>query len=338
MRRTVAFAKDTANVFFHIQTQCNLTCTHCYINPEQHGAQKLTLEQIKCWLTVLIKRSQSANLIFLGGEPTLHPDLAPAVKAAKKMGYSSVTIDTNGYLFNHILDRVSPDEVDFFSFSLDGPGAQINDAIRGHGCFEKCVAGLQAAKAKGFGISLIYTVSSRNLHHLEAMAPLLDQWGVDHFFIQVIGLRGKSAAPSEGDSSLQVARTDWLEVVPPIAEAIARRGIKVSYPKVYLGLEETFECAGKVADNYFVFPNGRVYRCPLCEDFPMHSLAFENEALISTDPINESHLFELDIREGCVMNKLIQPGNIDYDHNGLPNYQIACCLLKEQIDPNATKA
>ncbi len=112
---------------------------------------------------------------------------------------------------------------------------------------------------------------------------------------------------------------------------IAERGIAVTYPKVFLGPGEIFDCAGKVADNYFVFPNGRVYRCPLCEDFPIHSLCFQEDQLVATSRLNEQDFFELDIPEGCVMNKLIQPRNIDYDEKGVPEYKIACCLLKEEI-------
>ncbi|MEJ2154382.1 MAG: radical SAM protein [Desulfobacteraceae bacterium] len=333
MRKTVAFSRDKANVFFHIQTQCNLKCRHCYINPDQHGTQRLELARITRWLEVLIQRSPEANLVMLGGEPTLHPELAAAVKSARKMGYSSITIDTNGYLFNSILDRVTPDDVDYFSFSLDGPTADINDAIRGNGCFDHCTAGIEHAKAKGFGISLIYTVSSQNIAHLAEMAPLLEQWGVDRFFIQVIGLRGKSASGKSASLPLQVTRQDWLGVVPPAAESVARRGIQVTYPKVFLSAGEPFECAGNVADNYFVFPNGRVYRCPLCEDYPLHSLEFSEGQLKAVGPVNESDLFQLKIAEGCVMNKLVQPANIEYRPDGAPAFQIACCLLKEQLEP-----
>jgi MoaA/NifB/PqqE/SkfB family radical SAM enzyme len=333
MRKTVAFAKNNANVFFHILTQCNLNCRHCYINPAQHGTQMLDLRRMTTWLEQLVQTSPRANLILLGGEPTLHPDLAVVTKAAKQMGYGSITIDTNGYLFNRILDRVTPDEVDFFSFSLDGPTAKVNDDIRGKGCFDHCTAGIRQAKVKGFAVSVIYTVSSKNIGRLVEMPPLLKQWGVDHFFIQVIGLRGKSAPLKGRDATLQVTRNDWLEVVPPVAEAVAKQGIRVTYPKVYLYAEEPFECAGRVADNYFVFPNGRVYRCPLCEDFPLHSLEFSNDRLRTVGPVNETDLFRLEIAEGCVMNKLIQPDNLTYLPNGAPAYRIACCLLKENINP-----
>jgi len=37
------------------------------------------------------------------------------------------------YLFHDILNQVTPLDVDFFSFSLDGPNSTVNDAIRGIG-------------------------------------------------------------------------------------------------------------------------------------------------------------------------------------------------------------
>lgn len=331
MRRTVAFVKQSANVFFHILTQCNLKCAHCYINPAQHGTRHLSLETIEAWLRAFIRRSPGANLILLGGEPTLHPDLADAVKIARRLRYASVTIDTNGYLFNDILNRVSPRDVDMFSFSLDGPTPEINDAQRGAGCFATCTAGLHAAKARGFGISLIYTVSSRNLMHLAKMTPLLADWGVDHLFIQVIGLRGHSAAGRGAGPSLQVTREEWQRTVPAVAQAVAAEGIRVTYPKVYLRADDSFECAGRAADNYFIFPNGRVYRCPLCEDFPLHALEIEAGVIAARPPLNESNLFQLEIAEGCVMNRLIQPYNLAYHADGTPLYKVACCLLKEQL-------
>ncbi len=113
MRQTVSFTRDSANVFFHLLTRCNLRCRHCYINPDQHGHQTLDIDTIGRWLEIFARRHPSANLILLGGEPTLHPDLATAVKQARHLGYGSVTIDTNGYLFHDIINRVTPAEVDF---------------------------------------------------------------------------------------------------------------------------------------------------------------------------------------------------------------------------------
>jgi MoaA/NifB/PqqE/SkfB family radical SAM enzyme len=273
-------------------------------------------------------------VIFLGGEPTLHPALPQAVKAARAMGYASITIDTNGYLFNDILSKLTPEDVDFFSFSLDGATRQTNDRIRGGGSYDTCLAGIRNAANMGFHTSLIYTVSRENLHEVDQMPRLLKDLGIDRFFIQVIGIRGKSAqtgATGSDRENRQLSPNEWLDTIPAVAEAVARLGIATSYPKVFLHPEESFACAGIEADNYFIFPNGRVYRCPLCEDFPFHSLVFNENQLVSMPKINEADLFPLIIPEGCVMNKIIQPGNIQYASDGTPIYKIACCMLKEEI-------
>ncbi len=332
-KNTVSFSKDSVNLFFHILTQCNLSCTHCYINKKQHGTKTLSFATIKSWLQLFSSKEKKQNIIFLGGEPTLHPDLAKAVETAKALGYNSVTVDTNGYLFNDFLAKTSPDTLDYLSFSLDGASKETNDMIRGKGCYDNCIKGIKKAVKKGFCTSLIYTVSSLNIDELEKMGPLLNDLGINRFFIQVLGIRGESAKENTktGEKILQVQKSRWLDIIPETAKNIASSGISVTYPKVYLNEGETFECAGNVAENYFVFPNGRVYRCPLCEDFPMHSMAIKRNSLVQTGNINEKHLFGLNIPEGCVMNRLIQPENLAYKKDGTPEYKIACCMLKEEI-------
>ncbi len=277
------------------------------------------------------RAAKDTNVIFLGGEPTLNPSLPDAIREARRLGYGSVTVDTNGYLFHDILDKVTSVDVDYFSFSLDGATPKVNDPIRGEGVFKRCVSGIERAVKKGFGVSVIFTASRMNIHDLPNMVPLLTQLGVERFFIQVIGIRGKPAA--NGASSLQLNRAEWEEVVPRVGHEAARKGLHVTYPKVFLGDDEEFQCAGLVADNYFVFPNGRVYRCPLCEDFPFHSFEIEGDSVIKRPPINESDLFSLNIPEGCVLNKILHPGNIEYDGEGRPLNKIACCMLKEEVLP-----
>ena len=88
--QTVAFSKNSTNLFFHILTKCNLTCRHCYINPAQHGKNTLPLATIKAWLDVFSDHSDSKNLIFLGGEPTLHPQAPDLLAYAASRGVAGV--------------------------------------------------------------------------------------------------------------------------------------------------------------------------------------------------------------------------------------------------------
>ena len=331
--RTVDFQAGERNVFFHLLTACNLSCRHCYINPAQHGSTTLPLATVLSWLRLFARADRQTKLILLGGEPTLHPDLAAIIRAAKSMRYA-VTVDSNGYLFHDLLGRVTPEELDYLSFSLDGPDAAVNDPIRGAGVFTVCTDNIRRAVAAGFAVSLIYTVSSLNIDHLERMPALLTELGVRRFFIQVIGLRGASAVNKpEAAIDWQVDPERWLAIVPRVAAEAARLGIHVVYPKVYLERDEPFQCAGIVAENFFVFPNGRVYLCPLCEDHPIHSYHIQDNQLLHRVGLFEDRFFPLDIPEGCVMNRLLQPDNIRYGADGSPLHRISCCLLKQEVRP-----
>ncbi|MCK5069481.1 MAG: radical SAM protein, partial [Desulfocapsa sp.] len=208
-----------------------------------------------------------------------------------------------------------------------------NDPIRGEGVFATCTENLKKAVAKGFDVSLIYTVSSLNIDHLHRMIPLLEDIGVKRFFIQVIGLRGNSAQDDADGQGWQVSPEQWLDTVPQVAEQAAQAGIHVTFPKVFLEADEKFECAGIVTENFFVFPNGRVYRCPLCEDHPVHALEIVDNVLLKNKGLTEDNFFQLNIEEGCVMNKLLQPDTISYDEDGKPEHRISCCLLKQEILP-----
>lgn len=335
-RRTVEFKAGARNLFFHILTACNLSCRHCYIDKDQHGGNMLTMKDIQTWLRVFHGgRVEETNVIFLGGEPTLHPQLPEAVRVARELGYSSITIDSNGFLFHDLLTRLLPAELDYLSFSLDGSCSKVNDSIRGEGVFDVCTRNIQRAVEAGFAVSSIFTVSRLNLRDLPNMPKLLHKLGVRRFFIQVVGIRGNSGKVTKGDQGieLQVERAEWEKVVPEVARHAASLGIHVTFPKVFLDESEPFQCAGVVADNYFIFPNGRVYRCPLCEDYAMHSLEICGESLMERPPITERELFSLNIPEGCVFNRILQPGNISYDAAGIPVNKIACCMLKEEIVP-----
>ena len=95
------------------------------------------------WLKALFHEKKPSNLIFIGGEPTLHPDLHLMIKAAGKIGYASITVDTNGFFFNRIMEQVTPGELDYFSVGLDGSCEEVNDFIRGKGSYQKSIEGLK---------------------------------------------------------------------------------------------------------------------------------------------------------------------------------------------------
>jgi len=188
---------------------------HCYINKEQHGTRTLDIDTIKKWLRLFsithgsgeIKEVKDTNVVFLGGEPTLNPALPEAIREAKRLGYASVTVDTNGYLLNDFLEKVSPKDLDYLSFSLDGSRPEINDPIRGKGSFETCVNGMKRAREMGFTISSIFTTSKANIHDLPNMPYLLKttfepQVGVKYVEKKVFGREGANTRIINADGSV----------------------------------------------------------------------------------------------------------------------------------------
>jgi hypothetical protein len=57
----------------------------------------------------------------------------------------------------------------------------------------------------------------------------------------------------------------------------------------------------------------------------------KDNRLVRNVGFTEDKLFPLDIPEGCVINKILQPDNLSYDAEGRPLYKISCCLLKQEM-------
>lgn len=83
-------------LWLEITEKCNLTCAHCYANSSstQPLLGKLILDG---WLRVISQASHLGcrSLQFIGGEPTLHPDLDIMIEHASNQGFEFIEIFTN---------------------------------------------------------------------------------------------------------------------------------------------------------------------------------------------------------------------------------------------------
>ena len=211
--KTAAFSRNSTNVFFHILTQCNLKCRHCYINPAQHGQNTLPLSTIQVWLEPFSENSNTKNLIFLGGEPTLHPDLPAAIRHARKLGFGSITVDTNGYLFYDILGKADPDEVDTFSFSLDGATRESHDRFRKvDGAYEGALNAMKIARKVGLDFQVNTTITKTNLDQIPKIQELAVEQGAvaHHIFLLVPTGRGKYIVDQEINAAEYEETLNWF--------------------------------------------------------------------------------------------------------------------------------
>ena len=83
------------SVYCDIVHRCNMECANCYL-PFRHYPDLNTDKVID-----FIKRFKvKTEFRFIGGEPTLHKDLAKIIKEATSLGHRT-TIATNGLRITH---------------------------------------------------------------------------------------------------------------------------------------------------------------------------------------------------------------------------------------------
>lgn len=85
---------DKVGINFHFTRSCNFNCRFCYFT--KNKSPLLSLQQ-QIFILRSAKEEGAEKINFAGGEPFLYPKrLGELVKAAKEMGYNSVSIISNG--------------------------------------------------------------------------------------------------------------------------------------------------------------------------------------------------------------------------------------------------
>src|ERR1700751_1378601 len=106
-----------------------------------------------------------------GGEPLIHKEIGEIVKgivARKKF----VSLCTNALLLEKKLHLFEPSPYLFFSVHLDGIKKHHDKSVCMEGGFEKAIAGIKAAKTKGFAVNVNATIFDGD--PAEAIAAFLD--------------------------------------------------------------------------------------------------------------------------------------------------------------------
>jgi len=99
---------------------CNVQCDYCTITREMRS-RNLTTAAIQQALEEG-RRDGLTDLAFGGGEPTLRKDLVKLVHLARKLGYETIKISSNGLMYAY---------PDYVAALLDAGATQFNLAIMG---------------------------------------------------------------------------------------------------------------------------------------------------------------------------------------------------------------
>jgi hopanoid biosynthesis associated radical SAM protein HpnH len=135
--------------------RCNLACAGCgkIDYPDKILNQRLSVDQ--CLAS--IEECGAPVVVIAGGEPLLHRELDEIVDKALARG-KYVTVCTNALLLEKKLSRFRPHSRFNWSIHLDGDAEMHDRSVCQQGVYERAVAALKAAKAKGFRVNINCTL------------------------------------------------------------------------------------------------------------------------------------------------------------------------------------
>ena len=149
--------------------RCNLACAGCGKIDYPDAILNKRLSVKECLDAV--DECGAPMVAIPGGEPLIHKEIGEIVKgivARKKF----VSLCTNALLLEKKLHLFEPSPYLFFSVHLDGLKEHHDKSVCMEGGFEKAVAAIKAAKAKGFAVNVNCTIFDG--HPAEDIAAFLD--------------------------------------------------------------------------------------------------------------------------------------------------------------------
>jgi hopanoid biosynthesis associated radical SAM protein HpnH len=162
--------------------QCNLACAGCgkIQHPEHVLRRRMSVQQA----VGAIEESGAPMVSIAGGEPLIHPEvhlIAAELIRRKRFVY----LCTNALLLEKKLDNFRPSPYFAWAIHIDGLRERHDESVEREGVFDKAVAAIRTAKARGFRVTTNTTFfthdSPRNVR--DVLDFLNDDLGVDEMMI-----------------------------------------------------------------------------------------------------------------------------------------------------------
>jgi radical SAM protein with 4Fe4S-binding SPASM domain len=199
--------------------RCNLNCVHCYVNEPANSCNPRSRELSTARLTSLIDEVAEAgclSLLLTGGECLLRRDFPEVYLHALKKGLL-VTVFTNGTLLSErVADLLAEYKPEHLEISLYGATRDTYERItRTSGSFDRCMAGIRRAAARGLSLRLKTMAMVLNRHEVAAMRDFAYGLGAEFLFDVQLNPRVDSRANRHGDWQLTAEEVIALDSQDP---------------------------------------------------------------------------------------------------------------------------
>jgi len=197
---------------WHITERCNRSCKHCYQNG--HPARELDLKSL---LNIAAKMNEASamwgrmgTVSLTGGEPYIRKaelyELAACLDRFDHIGYYDIL--TNGSLIDERegADLAGLGKLRRVQVSLEGAKRETNDDVRGPGSFDSTVAAIRHLRASGIEVSVMMTLTRKNMNEVPGLVELLAREGVSALALERLIPEGNGLSMTD-----QVLRSDEIK-------------------------------------------------------------------------------------------------------------------------------
>lgn len=200
--------------------KCNNRCVGCF-SVNEDGPSMGSREAVEA---LAAGRRAGAKWLWLGGgDPTTRRDLPLLVRAARKLGYERVKLQTNGMLLDdpetlRLLVQAGVTEV---NFSIKGLAVSHDLLTQTPGCHARMTAAMALVRRHGLPMEGDVLVYKDNAHELPEIVRAYAALGVARFQIWLFSTYDEGSR----DLSDKVARI--AEVMPHLVEAM-KEGVPIT--------------------------------------------------------------------------------------------------------------
>ncbi|MBU7014000.1 MAG: radical SAM protein [Theionarchaea archaeon] len=181
------------SITIDITSACNLQCDFCSADSGAPRGDDLTMEHIDPLLEQ-VKKCKPTPFAISGGEPLLKKEMVLHIlEELASIRETAVTIFTNATLVNRDYAQQLYDAgLRYARVSVDGHTAQVHDAIRGKGTFQKTTQGIQYLRELGIHVNTVSVISKTNYQYLGEIRHFVNHIA-DSYGLAVVQEYGRGA-------------------------------------------------------------------------------------------------------------------------------------------------
>ncbi|MCU7813136.1 MAG: heme d1 biosynthesis radical SAM protein NirJ [Candidatus Thiodiazotropha sp. (ex Notomyrtea botanica)] len=193
-------------VIWNLVRRCNLTCRHCYAtSADKDFPGELNTQQVYGVMDDL-KSFGVPVLILSGGEPLMRPDIFEISRRAKAKGFY-VGLSSNGTLITEeTIGDIAAVGYDYVGISIDGMRETHDNFRRKQGAFDESLRGIRLCREAGLKVGLRFTLTQENASELPDLLQLMDEEGVDKFYLSHLNYAGRGYKNRKDDVHHRLTR------------------------------------------------------------------------------------------------------------------------------------